>query len=297
MALRIVVTGADGQLATQLKRLLEKEPHDFTARFANRELWDVTSREMGAAFLKDFPCDVIVNCAAYTAVDAAEENAQTAMRVNAEAPAILLALAEEVGAKIIHISTDYVAGPNRSAPLREDSIANPQGIYAKSKRQGEIALLGSPHAMVIRTSWLYSIFGHNFFNTMRARAMEGLPSNVVDDQIGTPTWAGELARGILQILRHEVWEAGLFHFSNAGVASWYDFAYAIYEAFGKAELVTPIPSASYPQLAPRPEFSVLSCQKFREHFHYAIPHWHKSLTNCVAQFDGANSGDNFANKR
>lgn len=278
---KVVVTGATGQLAQQL-RAMGAERRGW--KFFSRAEWDVASFDAGMRIVETEKPSIIVNCAAYTAVDRAEQDAEAAYRANAEGPRALRRVADATGVSVLHISTDYVAGDGRSTPLREIDTVAPRGIYAQSKRAGEEALLDSPRAIVLRTGWLYSAYGKNFFLTMARRALEGADSRVVCDQVGTPTWAGFLAESIAKIVESNEWQSGLYHCSCAGVASWYDFAYAIYSALGSARRVAPIASAEYPQLAPRPPYSVLQCQKIQRCYGINIPHWHDALCACIKEF-------------
>lgn len=277
----VAVAGASGQLAQQLKAL-GAEQRGW--RFFPRAEWDVASYGDGMRIAQEAKPDVIVNCAAYTAVDRAEEEGEAAYNANAKGPQTLRRIIDETGIRLVHISTDYVVGDGRNAPLGEFDTVAPRGVYAQTKREGEKALLDSPMAIVLRTGWLYSAYGKNFFLTMARRALEGVDSRVVYDQVGCPTWAGFLAQTILKIVEAPAWRPGLYHCSNAGVASWYDFAHAIYCALGSQGHVAPIASAEYPQLAPRPAFSVLNCQKIQNEYNINIPHWHDSLMECVAEY-------------
>lgn len=277
----VLVTGATGQLAQQL-RAMGKEREGW--HFYSRAEWDVASYDAGMRIVETEKPSVVVNCGAYTAVDRAEQDAEAAYRANAEGPRALRRVADATGVSVLHVSTDYVAGDGRNAPLREVDTVAPRGIYAQSKRAGEVALLDSPRAIVLRTGWLYSAYGKNFFLTMARRALEGADSRVVSDQVGAPTWAGFLAEAIAKIVESGEWHAGLYHCSCAGVASWYDFAHAIYNALGSTGRVTPIASAEYPQLAPRPPYSVLQCQKIQKSYGISIPHWHDALSACIEEF-------------
>lgn len=278
----VIVTGAAGQLAQQLKALGAKRKG---WRFYPRAEWDVASYDAGMRIAAAERPNVIVNCAAYTAVDGAEQDAAAAFRANAAGPQALRRVSDATGVAVLHISTDYVAGDGRYEPLRERDTVAPRGVYGRSKRAGEEALLDSPRAIVLRTGWLYSIYGKNFFLTMARRAREGADSRVVHDQVGAPTWAGFLADAIVKIAESSEWHAGLYHCSCAGTASWYDFAHAIYRALGGRGRVAPIPSSAYPQQAPRPPYSVLQCDKIRATYGIDIPHWHDALRACVQAFE------------
>ena len=282
--MRIVVTGGGGQLGRQLTELIGALQPPEEWRFVTHGEWDVADYQAGRDFLANCGVDLVVNCAAYTAVDRAEAEPDEAYRANAQAPEVLLRLAEEYNFHFIQISTDYVFNGQHARPLRELDSPNPAGIYAISKHAGEMAILHSPRALVIRTSWLYSAYGHNFLLTMANRCQQGEFSRVVYDQIGTPTWCGSLAEAIVTIAQAPEWHPGLYHFADQGVASWYDFAHAIYEALGMPEGVAPILTRDFPQAAPRPAYSVLDCGMIERTFNIKRHHWHEQLLRCLAAY-------------
>jgi dTDP-4-dehydrorhamnose reductase len=227
-----------------------------------------------------------VNCAAFTAVDKAETEKEACFRLNAKAPGILADCCQGTGTRMIHISTDYVFDGNSPTPYREDHPTRPQGVYGFSKREGELACLGNPDTIIIRTAWLYSSFGHNFVRTMIRLGQEKDQIYVVYDQVGTPTYAGDLAEVILKIIQQadadkSRWKPGIYHFSDEGVCSWYDFALAIHQVYGIKSRVIPVESADFVTLAKRPAYSVLNKSKIREAFNLTIPHWLESLKKCI----------------
>lgn len=276
MSDKILVTGANGQLGTELQKLLPN------AIFADIDVLDITDLEAVRKFVTDNQIDTIVNCAAYTAVDKAEDDIELAQKINEYGPRNL-ALS---GAKIVHISTDYVFDGTNHKPYLPEDEANPVSVYGKTKRAGELAVLDNAKiAVVIRTAWLYSAHGNNFVKTMRRLGTEKESLNVVADQTGSPTYAGDLAQAIVTILP-QMNEAnkGIYHYTNEGVCSWYDFATEIMNLSGLACEVKPIPSSAYPTKATRPFYSVLSKEKIKNVFNIEIPHWKESLVKCLKQF-------------
>ena len=276
MSDKILVTGANGQLGTELQKLLPN------AIFADIDVLDITDLEAVKKFVSNNQIDVIVNCAAYTAVDKAEDDIELAQKINEDGPRNL-ALS---GAKIVHISTDYVFSGTNYKPYLPEDETNPVSIYGKTKCAGEVAVLDNAKVtVVIRTAWLYSIHGNNFVKTMRRLGAEKESLNVVADQIGSPTFAGDLAQAIVTILP-QMNEAnkGIYHYTNEGVCSWYDFANEIMKLSGLSCKVNPIPSSAYPTKATRPFYSVLSKEKIKNVFNIEIPHWKESLVKCLKQF-------------
>ncbi|MBE6452190.1 MAG: dTDP-4-dehydrorhamnose reductase [Alphaproteobacteria bacterium] len=276
MSDKILITGANGQLGTELRKVLPN------AIFADINVLDITDLNAVKKFVNDNGIDVIVNCAAYTAVDRAEDDIEAAKKIN-EDGVLNLALS---GAKIVHISTDYVFDGKNYAPYQEKDEANPLSVYGKTKRAGELAVLDNAKiAIVIRTAWLYSTHGNNFVKTMRRLGAERKNINVVIDQIGTPTFAGDLAQAIATILPQiNETNKGIYHYTNEGVCSWYDFATEIMNLSGLSCKVNPIKSSEYPTKAIRPFYSVLSKEKFKNVFNIEIPHWKESLVKCLKQF-------------
>lgn len=282
---KILVTGCNGQLGSSLRREIDNDP-DIEAVYTDYDTLDITNREAVERFLSDHRFDIIVNCAAYTAVDKAESDEILASALNTGAVGNLGEAAVKTGAKVIHISTDYVFSGQGFRPYEENDEPYPQGIYGRTKLEGE-ALLTSfcQNAMIIRTAWLYSEFGKNFVKTMLDLAETRPEINVVADQIGTPTYAGDLASAIHTIIKHEKWIPGIYHFTDEGVASWYDFTKAIFEMAGKEVKVNPVPTSAYPTPAKRPLYSVLSKSKIKNTYGIDIPYWRDSLRKCLINLD------------
>ena len=277
----ILITGANGQLGCELQKLIPLYPQ-FRFFPTDVDTLDLCDKGAIESFLKKNRIDFIINCAAYTAVDKAEDDIALCYRINRDA---VQNLAEAAGGnvKIIHISTDYVFDGTSDRPLRETDKTNPQSVYGKSKLEGEQILLKiATDSIIIRTAWLYSSFGNNFVKTMIRLGKEKESLNVVNDQIGTPTNAADLAKAILQIIekseKEGEFQSGIYHYSNEGVCSWYDFCLKIHELAGiKTCKVHPVSTAEYPTRAVRPAYSVLDKTKIKKVFHLAIPDWKESL--------------------
>lgn len=280
--MKILVTGSYGQLGNSLRKVFDKDP-DIEATYTDYDTLDITDREAVARYMADNRFDIVVNCAAYTAVDKAETDEILASALNTGAVGNLGESAARTGTKVIHISTDYVFSGEGFRPYAENDEPYPQGIYGRTKLEGE-GLLTSfcQDAMIIRTAWLYSEFGKNFVKTMLSLAETHPELRVVCDQIGTPTYAGDLADAIHAIVKHDKWVPGIYHFTDEGVASWYDFAEAIFEEAGKKVRVNPVPTTEYPTPAKRPLYSVLSKSKIKSTFGITIPYWRDSLRKCLA---------------
>lgn len=283
---KILVTGSEGQLGRELRRVLENVMPGVTTYIDRAEL-DLTDRGAVEAFLREGNFTHVVNCAAYTAVDRAEEEKLECKMANSEIPSNLGRMAEELDLKILHISTDYVFDGHAWQPYSEGAKPEPLSVYGTTKRKGETALVGlAPNAMIIRTGWLYSPHGRNFMKTVLRLAEKPGRMSIVSDQIGTPTYAGDLAQAISTIIRSKRWTPGIFHYTNEGVASWYDFAVAVLEESGmydKAAAVDPISTADYPTAATRPLYSVLDKAKIKATYGLAIPHWRDGLRRCISQ--------------
>ena len=283
---KVLVTGSNGQLGNEIKRLAAGNKH-MEFYFTDVDELDITSQEALETFFENNPVDYIINCAAYTAVDKAEEEKETAQLLNGMAPLNLLKKAEQYHAKLIHISTDYVFDGLGFRPYTETDTPNPQSVYGATKLQGETDIHHSPNVMIIRASWLYSSFGHNFVKTVLRLASEKKELKIVSDQIGTPTYAHDLAETILYILsidiRNRFFASGIYHYSNEGVCSWYDFAKAILEIKKIEKPVIPIRTEDFPTPAPRPFYSVLDKTKIKNSFNITIPHWRESLVDCLAE--------------
>lgn len=279
--MKVLVTGANGQLGSALRRLLDREmPGE--AIYTDKQGLDLTDAAAVENFIRDNDVTHIVNCAAYTAVDRAEEEKRECSLINTDAVKNLAVAADMLGAKIIHISTDYVFDGTNHRPYRESDKVNPISQYGTTKRKGETALLAlAPESIIIRTAWLYSDTGHNFVKTMLSLADKQNEIRVVCDQIGTPTYARDLAEAILAVLKSHQWVAGIYHFTDEGAASWYDFAKAILRIAGKKTRVVPIPTEDYPTLAQRPAYSILDRSRIKATYGVEIPHWEDSLADCV----------------
>lgn len=278
----VLVTGANGQLGLSLKKLLDPR-NDVNATYADVDVLDVTDREAVEAFVAELRPDVIINCAAYTNVDKAEDDNILAAKINADAVGFIAEAARKHGVKVIHISTDYVFAGNNYRPYNENDEPYPHSIYGRTKLQGEGLLLAyCPDAVIIRTAWLYSEYGHNFVKTMLRLAEEGKDIRVVCDQIGTPTYAADLADAIVKVIDAPAWIPGIYHYADEGVASWYDFTKAIMRLSGHTEIkVTPVGTRDYPTRATRPHFSVLGKNKIKQTFGIEIPYWEESLEQCI----------------
>lgn len=279
--MKVLVTGANGQLGCALRRLLDREiPGE--AIYTDKQELDLTDAAAVENFIRDNEVTHIVNCAAYTAVDRAEEEKRECSMINTDAVKNLAAAADLLGAKIIHISTDYVFDGTNHRPYRESDKVNPISQYGTTKRKGETALLAlAPESIIIRTAWLYSDTGHNFVKTILALAEKQNEIRVVCDQIGTPTYARDLAEAVLAVLKSHQWVAGIYHFTDEGAASWYDFAKAILRIAGKKTRVVPIPTEDYPTLAQRPAYSILDRSRIKATYGVEIPHWEDALADCV----------------
>lgn len=274
---KVLVTGANGQLGTELKKLIPD------AIFADVDMLDITDLEAVKNFVAGNQIDMIVNCAAYTAVDKAEDEVELAKKVNEDGPRNL-ALS---GAKIIHVSTDYVFDGLGHKPYTPTDETKPISVYGKTKRAGELAVLeNASSAIIIRTAWLYSPYGNNFVKTMRRLGAERETLNVVADQVGTPTYAGDLAQAITEIIPQvKEGQKGVYHFTNEGVCSWYDFARKIMDLSGLNCQVNPIPSSAYPTKATRPFYSVLSKETIKNDFGIKIAHWEDGLKRCLKEME------------
>lgn len=283
--MKILVTGANGQLGSELRSVLER---DFPGAsiFTDVDELNLIDAKAVEAFIINNDITHIVNCAAYTAVDRAEEEKRQCTEINTDAVKNLAMAADANGAKIIHISTDYVFDGTNHRPYKESDKVNPISQYGTTKRKGETALLAlSPEAIIIRTAWLYSSYGNNFVKTMLRLADTQKEIRVVCDQIGTPTYARDLANAISKVLQSHQWVSGIYHFTNEGAASWYDFAKAIFRIAGKNVKVTPIPTEDYPTPASRPFYSILDKSRIKATYGVEIPHWEESLQDCIKQIN------------
>ena len=280
--MRVLITGANGQLGNEMRRLGAVSPNEYL--FTDVAELDITDKAAVAEFVKSNNVEIIVNCAAYTNVDKAEDDEATAELINAKAVRNLAEAVKAVDGTLFHISTDYVFGSEGNTPRTEDMPTNPLGVYGKTKLHGEqaIAEVGAK-AIIIRTAWLYSEFGNNFLKTMLRLTAEKESLNVVFDQVGSPTYAGDLALAIFSIIEGGVYAGneGVYHFSNEGVCSWYDFATEIAAAAGHECIVMPCHSNEFPSKVTRPPFSVLDKTKIKTTFGIEIPHWRDSMLYCL----------------
>ena len=280
--MRVLITGANGQLGNEMRRLGVVSPNEYL--FTDVAELDITDKAAVAEFVKSNNIEIIVNCAAYTNVDKAEDDEATAELINATAVRNLAEAVKAVDGTLFHVSTDYVFGSEGNTPRTEDMPTNPLGVYGKTKLHGEqaIAEVGAK-AIIIRTAWLYSEFGNNFLKTMLRLTAEKESLNVVFDQVGSPTYAGDLALAIFSIIEGGVYAGneGVYHFSNEGVCSWYDFATEIAAAAGHECVVMPCHSNEFPSKVTRPPFSVLDKTKIKTTFGIEIPHWRDSMLYCL----------------
>ena len=279
--MNILITGCNGQLGNEMQ-LLEKE--DAANNYFNTDVaeLDITNVEAIEQFLATNDIDGIVNCAAYTAVDKAEANEELCTLLNAEAPGYLAHAIEKRGGWMIQISTDYVFDGTQHIPYQEDEDTCPNSVYGRTKLVGEFNVLKlCQQSMVIRTAWLYSTFGNNFVKTMIRLGNERPELGVVADQIGTPTYARDLARIIMTVISKGI-QPGIYHFTNEGVASWYDFTKAIHRLAGISTChVRPLHTSEYPTAAQRPPYSVLDKTKIKQTYGIEIPYWEESLKECI----------------
>ena len=284
--MKILVTGANGQLGNEMRVLAATYPqHEYF--FTDVQELDICDEQAVRAFVADNRVDVIVNCAAYTAVDKAEDNVELCDKLNHLAPGYLAAAAEACGAALIQVSTDYVFDGTAHVPYTEEVVPCPNSVYGRTKLAGEEEVTRRcTRTMVIRTAWLYSEYGNNFVKTMLRLGRERAELGVVFDQIGTPTYAGDLARAIYAAIEQGI-TPGIYHFSNEGVCSWYDFTLAIHRLAGITTCkVSPLHTDEYPARAPRPHYSVLDKTKIKRTLGIDIPHWEESLARCVARLEG-----------
>lgn len=283
MITKILVTGCKGQLGNELQLISPHYPYSFT--FVDKEECDLTDKQAVAAMIDTLRPDAIINCAAYTAVDDAESHADMAEVLNAKTVQWLAERAKQINALLIHISTDYVFDGTKATPYNETDETNPISVYGKTKLLGELAVKElQPRAVIIRTAWLYSSFGKNFVKTIMRLTAERDSLNVVCDQIGTPTYAADLAKAIMHILAQadSINGVELFNYSNEGKISWYDFAKRIAELAGNICTINPVPTTAYPTPAHRPQYSLLDKTKIKQRFQLQIPQWDESLQQCMA---------------
>ena len=281
--MNILVTGANGQLGNEMQ-VLARENLQHTYFFTDVQELDICDEQAVYAYVSEHKIDIIVNCAAYTAVDKAEDNVELCDKLNNIAPGYLARAAQANGAAMIQVSTDYVFDGTAHIPYTEEEPTCPASVYGSTKLAGEQNVMDHcEKAMVIRTAWLYSIYGNNFVKTMIRLGQERDSLGVIFDQIGTPTYANDLAQAIFAAINKGV-VRGIYHFSDEGVCSWYDFTIAIHRLAGIASCkVKPLHTADYPAKAPRPHYSVLDKTKIKDTFGIEIPHWEESLKRCINQ--------------
>ena len=278
---KILVTGANGQLGSELREL-SVHYSQFEWVFADRSVLDLSDLASISNILDRIQPQIIINCAAYTAVDKAETEIELADVLNHQAVAVLAQWTQSHGSKMVHVSTDYVFDGNSSTALTEDASTAPINVYGQTKLAGEQACMQeNPNAIVIRTSWVYSRFGNNFVKMMSRLIQERDSLNVVNDQIGSPTYAADLAQAIITIITHSHWQAGIYHYSNEGEISWYEFALAIQEIGGFNCAISGIPSSDYPTPAQRPHYSLLDKSKIATTFGVLVPGYRESLERCM----------------
>ncbi len=282
--MKILITGCNGQLGKEMREALEAIVPGITL-YTDKDTLDLTDAKAIEAFVLDNDITHIVNCAAYTDVDKAEDEKLECAALNVTAVKNIANAADANGAKVIHLSTDYVFDGTAYRPYKESDKVNPISQYGTTKRTGETALIAlAPESIIIRTAWLYSPYGRNFVKTILRLAGEQDEIRVVCDQIGTPTYARDLANAIVQILRCHQWVPGIYHFTDEGAASWYDFAKAILRISGNKKCrVVPILSEDFPRAASRPYYSVLDRSRIKATYGVEIPHWEESLADCLSR--------------
>jgi len=282
--MNILVTGSQGQLGSEFQQISHLFPH-WNFIFYDLPELDITDKNSVDNIIKYKNINVIINCAAYTAVDKAETETENAFKVNAYGVKLLAEAAKEANSLLVHISTDYVFDGKTHFPWKESDTARPVNVYGKSKLEGEEIIREiDPSHLIIRTSWLYSNYGNNFYKTMQLNGRVRDTLYVVSDQAGTPTYARDLVYVILEILNHirmDEHYAETYHFSNEGICSWYDFACAIMDLSQLHCRVIPCETCAYPTPAERPAYSVFNKTKIKKHWGIQIRHWHKSLEECV----------------
>ncbi len=284
--MNILITGAKGQLGSEIRAIAGKTGWNFI--FTDIDELDITRKQDIQYFFNEHQIDCCINCAAYTGVDQAESEPEKARLINETSVWHLAAACNSHRARLIHISTDFVFDGKSNLPYRESDPVKPLSVYGKTKLNGEIAAASCDQALIIRTSWLYSANGNNFVRTMLRLGEEREEIKVVFDQTGTPTYAADLAEAILRILDESMPESenadkwkGVYHYSNEGVASWYDFAFEIFRMTGMKVKLIPVRSNEYPTPAARPAYSVLDKEKIKQTFSLKIPHWKTSLEKCL----------------
>lgn len=284
--MNILITGANGQLGNEMRVVSQKSLNNYL--FTDVAELDITSLNAIRELFSRYTVDVIVNCAAYTNVDKAEDDFETADLINNRAVENLAIAAKEVGVTLIHISTDYVFSGNSNVPCKETELTCPIGVYGKTKLAGELSICNSGcKFLIFRTAWLYSVYGNNFVKTMKKLTSERKSLKVVFDQVGTPTYAGDLAELIYKIVEEELYTCnnGIYHFSNEGVCSWYDFTKVIAMLSENNCDIQPCYSDEFPSKVNRPHFSVLDKTKVKSTFGFSVPYWMDSLNKCMKELN------------
>ena len=279
--MKVLVIGSDGQLGLEFQKI-SNSYDSLSWVFSTIKTLDLVKLDTISSFLNDINPSVIINCAAYTSVDKAETESKLADLINHKAVDFISRWTSDNNKKLVHISTDYVFDGLSKLPLSENSITNPVNEYGRSKLKGEqVCLKNDPNSIVIRTSWLYSSFGNNFLKTMIELMKKNNSINIVNDQIGSPTYAYDLAKVILKIIMNYKNESGLFHYSNDGEISWFDFARSIKELYNLDCEIIGVSSKEFKTLAKRPEYSLLNKSKIKTTFNLEIPNYKQSLKNCI----------------
>jgi dTDP-4-dehydrorhamnose reductase len=281
--INILVTGSNGQLGSEIQasKTTIEGAHFF---YTDVEELDITKSDDVLSYCQDNSINFIINCAAYTAVDKAEDDIEMATLINTTAVANLAQACKVCHAKLIHISTDYVFDGTACEPYRESHATAPQSVYGDTKLKGElVAAEILPETVIIRTSWLYSAFGNNFVKTMKRLGADRESLIVIFDQVGTPTYAADLADAILNIVKQDCKVASIFHFSNEGACSWYDFAHSIMQKSNLNCTPIPVESSEFPTKATRPKYSVLNKKRIKDSYNITIPHWEDALDQCLTR--------------
>ena len=282
---KILITGANGQLGKELKKIVAAWPQ-FDCIFLSKEDLPIHHFEMLRHYFKTYQPQYLINCAAYTAVDRAEQEKDLAFQVNGEAVGVLAAACKENNCRFVHISTDYIFDGTATVPYKEIFPTHPVNTYGASKLEGEKqAMQLNPDSIIIRTSWVYSEFGKNFVKTMLKLLHEKEEISVVKDQLGSPTYAADLAEAVMQIISSPEWKPGIYHYSNEGIISWFDFAAAIKEITGASCKIKPISTAQYPTPARRPMYSALDKTKISLAYGIDMKNWKVSLLKCLGELN------------